>query len=235
MDTKTLQLISRFSLPPNSLGYCGRDSAPEKFKSCVIDNDCSSVAEEVKNFIVLYPYLKTISQLINKPLFSYEVSEAYWLGNAFLEEVDNSDYTILLEKFKEQGVPPWLIEELREDIPNRFIPTHLFQVLHVGVGRASGSVPYNIETINNCMIRWGRISGVTQNQIIVRLNSLEELNANKYQLVIKEEVVDSMPGFVKDLNVDSIVAIHWGQIVKSLSEKEVKDLSFWTSEVLDSL
>ena len=41
-----------------------------------------------------------------------------------------------------------MIDELRESPPKKFIPTHLFQVLHVGVGKASGSVEFNLETIN---------------------------------------------------------------------------------------
>jgi len=37
MEKKALQLIPGLSLPPNALGYCGKDSAPEKFKNCVIE------------------------------------------------------------------------------------------------------------------------------------------------------------------------------------------------------
>ena len=87
MDKKALQLISRFSLPPNALGYCGKDSAPEKFKRCVIEGKCAGLEKELKNFIVLHPYLKTISKITGKDLFSFQVAEAYWLGNNQLKKV----------------------------------------------------------------------------------------------------------------------------------------------------
>jgi hypothetical protein len=61
MDIKALQLEARFSLSPNSLGYCGKDSAEEKFKECIIQGKCKEVGEEVKHFIVLYPYLETLA------------------------------------------------------------------------------------------------------------------------------------------------------------------------------
>ena len=84
MDTAALQLESRFSLPPNSLGYCGKDTAPEKFKKCIILGECDGVEEEVSHFIVLYPYLKTLAKIMNLLELSYPVVEGYWLGNNYL-------------------------------------------------------------------------------------------------------------------------------------------------------
>ncbi|MBN2016234.1 hypothetical protein JW766_05395, partial [Candidatus Dojkabacteria bacterium] len=66
MDKKALQLTSRFALPPNSLGYCGKDTAPEKFKKCIIKNDCLGVKSEIERFIVLNPYLETIAKITGK-------------------------------------------------------------------------------------------------------------------------------------------------------------------------
>lgn len=234
MKLKTLQFTSRFSLPPNSLGYCGKDTAPEKFKSCVIDGDCESVEKEIENFIVLNPYLKTISEVINETKFSYEVSEAYWIGNDKLKKFKNKDYSTLLRNFAEQGVPEWLINDLDKDKPKNFIPTHLFQVLHVGVGRASGAVPYNIKTINNCMIRWGKVKEINKDNFKVSLNSLED-KKKKYQLKKMEEMVRAIPGFVPNLSIGDFVAVHWKQIIKKLTNEEVEKLSFWTKKVLRSL
>jgi len=231
MDTKALQFASRFSLPPNSLGYCGKDSAPEKFKSCVIDRKCVGVSKELKEFIVLHPYLKTLSEIIGQDTFSYKVVEAYWLGNNELKKVKAKDYEILLKNFKKQGVPSWLIEELSQKPPKVFIPTHLFQILHVGVGRASGSVPYNLKSINNCMIRWGKVKKIVDGKVIVRLNSLKKVKG-KYKLVVKEEKLLVVPGFTPKLKVDDVVCAHWGQITKILDKREIKKLVYWTREVL---
>jgi hypothetical protein len=234
MDTKALQLNSRFALPPNSLGYCGKDSAPEKFKSCVTKGDCKSAADEFKHFIVLWPYLKTISKITELPKLSYQAVESYWLGNDSLKKAKNKDYPILLGNFAKQGVPKWLVEELKSKKPSKFIPTHLFQVLHVGVGRASGSVPYNIETINNCMVRWGKVTKMGKTQVMVELNSLKKVGKS-FRLTKLEEKASLVPDFVPDLKLGETVIVHWKQMIKRLEQSEIEKIAYWTKEVLQAL
>ena len=183
MDIKALQLEARFSLPPNSLGYCGKDSAAEKFKECIIHGKCKDVEEELKHFIVLYPYLETIAEIANLPVFSYEVIESYWIGSDLLKKVKPEDYDLLLKNFKKQGVPDSFIKELQQKPPKVFIPNHLFQVLHVGVGRASGAVPFNLKSINNCMIRWGEVVKLIDGKAIINLHSLHRFNPSQPPLI----------------------------------------------------
>jgi hypothetical protein len=234
MDKKALQLASRFSLPPNSLGYCGRGSATEKFKACFIKGDCADVGLEIEKFIVLHPYLKTISQITNLPKFSYQVVECFWLGNKLINQAKVSDYDNLLENFLEQGVPSWLVEELKEKRPKRFLPFHLFQVLHVGVGRASGSVPFNMEAVNNCMIRWGEVLKIGREDLTVKINSLKKTK-DHYKLVQKEENFSYHPDFLKGIKPGDTLAVHWQQPIKILTEKEKENLTYWTKETLESL
>lgn len=234
MDVKALQLNSRFSLPPNSLGYCGRGSAPEKFKACVIEGKCKNVEDEIKSFIVLHPYLRTISKITGRPKFSYKVIESYWLGNDLLLKARNKDYQTLLKYFEKQGVPKWFVEELKKKKPKKFIPTHLFQVLHVGVGKASGSVPYNLETINNCMVRWGRVVRVNGSSAKVELNSLKKKHGLFY-LTKTKETVPFIPGFIKGIKAGDTVTVHWKQINKILTIEELENLKYWTDRVLLSI
>lgn len=234
MDKKALQLAARFALPPNSLGYCGHDSAPEKFKACVIHGQCDGVEDEIKKFIVLNPYLKTIATITNKSPFSYEVVESYCIGNEELNKTEPKHFEILLQNFAEQGVPPWLIDELRQRPPKVFIPTHLFQVLFVGVGRASGSVPYNIETINNCMVRWGAVKNISVEGITIELNSLAK-EASGYTLTKTTETLPVIPEFIENLKQGDVVTAHWKQIIKKLTSEEIEKISYWTNRVIESL
>lgn len=234
MDIDALQLACRFALPPNSLGYCGQDSAPEKFKRCVISNECEGVEEEISKFIVFYPYLKTISEITNLPVFSYKVIESYCLGNELLRKVKSHHYEILLKNFAEQGVPDWLIQELRQKPPKLFIPHHLFQVLHVGVGRASGAVPFNTDTINQCMIRWGKVRKIAENEATIELNSLKETGQG-YELTMSQETHPIIPEFVPDLRIGDTVAVHWKQVIKKLTPDEEKNLTYWTKKTLKVL
>jgi len=237
MDIEALKLTARFSMSPNHLGYCGLDSAESKFRKCIIEGKNEGIEEEVKHFIVLNPYLETISKIIKKNKFDYEVAESYWLGNEELNKVKLKDYDLLLESFSKQGVPEWLIEELKNKRPKKFIPTHLFQVLHVGVGRASGSVPFNIQTINNCIVRWGRVLGknkikkTKEKTLMIELNSLEE-KRGKYKLKITEERVEIDESLNPGVTVGDMVAVHWGRVAKKLTQDEAEKLEYWTKEVL---
>lgn len=233
MDTKALQLASRFALPPNSLGYCGKNTAPEKFKNCAITGACDGVENEISKFIVLYPYLKTLSQITKLPIFSKKIIEAYWFGNDELKKTNLEHYKILLANFKKQEVPDWLIDELKEKKPKKFIPNHLFQILHVGVGRASGSVPYNLDSINNCMIRWGKVRKISGKKMGVVLNSLK-IVGKEYKLVLIRLVLPLNKTFLGPVKVGDTVAVHWNQVVKILTKTEESKLSLYTRAVLDS-
>ena len=246
MDIRALKLTSRFALPPNSLGYCGKNTAPEKFKKCAVSGICDGVEEEIGKFIVLCPYIKTIASITGLPLFSHKVMEAYWLGNDELKRARPKHYKLLLKNFKKQGVPEWLVKELVEKEPKKFIPTHLFQVLHVGVGRASGSVPFSLESIKNCMIRWGKVKKIKGTKMEIDLSSIkpfsprhsevhEPKNLVPYELTIEMKTLTFSRKFLGEIKVGDAVAVHWGQVVKILTEQETKKLAYWTNAVLKSL
>lgn len=234
MNKKALQLASRFCLPPNSLGYCGKNTAVSKFKKCIINGDCENVEEEVGKFIVLHPYLKTISQITGLPKFSYKVIESYWIGNDLLKKTKLEHYDLLLKNFKKQGVPDFFLEELKQKFPKKFIPNHLFQVLHIGVGKASGAVPFNLESINNCMIRWGKVKKIKNNQATIILNSIEQ-DKTVYKLTIKNGDVLFDKKIVENLKVGKSVAVHWNMIIKILTKNEEKDVIYWTNKILESI
>jgi len=227
---KALQLGSRFSFSPNALGYCGLQSAGKKLKECIEKDECKDVEKELKNFITLHPYLQVLEKIIGKPRFSYETTEAYWLGNDLLKRAKPKDYLLLLKYFGKQGVPDFFIKELEVKKPKFFIPNHLFQVLHVGVGKASSAVPFNIKSINNCMIRWGKVEKITGQKAIVKLNSLKKTK-NKYSLIKLKETIGFKKWLTKDLKIGNVVAAHWGLVVKVLTKKEEGNLKFWTQQV----
>ena len=248
MQSVALNMACRFSLPPNSLGYCGQNSAPEKFKKYVVDGgsagDRQEIQQELEKFIVLNPYLETLATITDKSKFSRQVIEAYWLGNDKLKKAKSRDYLLLLDNFVKQGVPSWFVEELRAKEPKNYIPHHLFQVLHVGVGRTSGSVPFNLASINNCMIRWGKVTRIKGDKVEADLSSLDgkigdgitsDGSVRGLKLVQKICQAVFLPDFLPKLKLDDVVAVHWGQAVKILSPKEVIQLDFWTREVLNSL
>jgi hypothetical protein len=234
MDTPALQLASRFAYSPNAKGYCGKDSAPAKFIKCITTGECETIESEFTHFIALHPYLKTIATITNQPLGSYPVIESYWIGNDELYKAKLDDYQILLDNFKAQGIPNFLHQELSERWPKVFIPHHLFQILHVGVGRASGSVPYNLESINNCMIRWGNVISSEDNNIKVEVQSLKH-RGEKYARTTTQLTLPLDTNFVPEVKVGDIVAVHWNHVAKILTSIEVANLTHWTDKILEEL
>jgi hypothetical protein len=233
-NPEAVQLLSRYSLPPNSLGYCGKGSATEKFKECIINNNCEDIEKEIEHFIVLHPYLKTISEITGKSKFDYKVAECFWIGNDLINEAKPEHYELLLKNFLIQGVPESFVNDLRQKQPQQFIPFHLFQVLHVGVGKSSGAVPFNLDSINNCMIRWGKISEITENNLKASFASLM-MQDEKYVLTSKEETFEFNPKILPNLKTDDNVSVHWGVVNKILTEKEVENLKYWSQKTLDTL
>lgn len=242
MDTRALQFESRFSFAPNSLHYCGRPSANQAFTDCLLTGQCNQVAEEVKHFIVLWPYLKTIGEATGLDPLSYKVIEAYWFGNSLLKKIKPEHYQLLLKNLKAQGVPQFLIDEIKTKIPKQFVPIHLFNILHVGVGRASNAVPFNLESINHCMIRWGKITTIDQEKHLatLKLNSLAQtknssLNPKPYTLYPKIETHPYHPQWFKTLHVGQTACVHWKLVCKVLTTREEANLTNWTATLINSL
>jgi hypothetical protein len=237
MDIKALQLCSRFSYTPNKLGFCGLSSANKVFKECILNNKCDKVEMELSHFKALYPYLQTIEQVTGKPMFSYEAVKAYWLGNDLLKQFKSEHYQILIDNLQKKGLPDFFIDKIAKKKPKVFIPFHLFNILHIGVGQITGSVPFNLSSINNCMIRWGKIKlKVKREKLKVDLYSLEK-SSSRYKLVKKEEMVKFDPIMVGDLKISDEVLVHWGWVVEKVkSEKlKVKSLKQWTEYLIKSL
>lgn len=179
-------------------------------------------------FNALYPYLKTIAQITGKPVFSYEVAEGYWLGNNLLKKAKPEDYDLLLKYFQEQGIPNFQLEKMRENKPKLFIPFHLTRVLD--------GFPQDLDSINNCMIKWGSVYKIKENTVYVKLCSLTN-NNKTYQLVsdIKVKPLEFDPKFVPGLKISDTVAVHWNKVAKVITEEEVRNLTYWTNQVLTSL
>ncbi len=220
MDTKALQLASRFALAPNALGFCGKQSAPAKLAHCISSGNCADVAEELKHFRTLWPYLLTIAEISGREPLSHSVVEAYWLGNSILRKARPRHFDTLLQHLANQGVPKEEIERMRRDAPKAFIPFHLWQVLLAG--------SHNTEQINQCMVRWGKVLEVHQSTVVVDLWVLAETN----RLERRETTLKFKSSLVPNLRVGDTIATHWGWVSKTLTQQEARHLSFWTRRVL---
>ena len=118
----------------------------------------------------MFPYLRLIAyeNNISDPL-DRRVVEAYWIGNELLENVSMKQlYRWLLE---EQGLKKKFtrrdLELVVGKIPQGAKVHHSFHVFNIfRHARWSGAVRV-LETMNNCMISWGKIKAKESNTIKV--------------------------------------------------------------------
>lgn len=234
--TKALQLLSRFSSPPNHFGYCGLDTASQAFARCITTGDCQGVAPEISHFKGLYPYLQTIGQVTGKHYLDYHVIKAYWIGGDLLKQFKPKHYQILIKHLENQGLPDFFIAEVAANKPKAFIPLHLFNVIHIGVGKITGSVETNLENVNHCMVRWGSITKLDSktHTLTAKLRSLTKTNHKLFAISNKLTKVSYNPAFLTP-KVGDTVAVHWKSATKILTVKEEKNLSHWTKTLITSL
>lgn len=232
-----VRLATLFSYMPNKLQYCGPGDVSAVFCDYLKTNaNKNKVKSLLTRFEALYPYLEVISKKNNKDLFDYEVVEAYWLGNK-LAELDKKAAVNLIEMLTKRGLVESLAKELIkkiEDLDAETIPlTHLFNVIFVGVGAVTQSVPTIIENMEKCRISWGKICEIQDSSLIVEHNKLKK-QGNKYFIAenIEKKKVDYDNNFFDDLKIGDEVAIHWDLAVKKLDSRELADLKNYTQKVI---
>ncbi|MEI7604101.1 MAG: DUF6390 family protein [bacterium] len=237
MDDSGLKLCAYFAGKPNAMHYCGTDSAINSISDCIVSGNCSSLREEYSHFKALYAYLKLYGEKFGLDYFDKKIIEAYWIGNELLEQFDRNDFFTLLDNLESNGAPKLFIYEQREKFEKvnvRFIPHHAFNVTFIGVGNVTGSVEYNIENINNCLIRYGNISNIDddkvtvntykyqiENTILIRKNCEEELGLNKT--------------FFPYVKIGDSVAFHWKDLCNILNDDEKSRLDEYETTIMNDL
>lgn len=238
VTTKSKQLVSRFAFKPNQLHYCGADSANKKMYRCITEGKCKNIGQEIKTFMALYPYLNTISTVHKLSLLDERVVEAYILGNTLLNKFTSDDFETHLGYFETQGVPKFFTDELRDKFHNSqmpFIPHHSFNVLFVGVGNVTGAVKYNIDNINNCLIRWGTVVSQHEKKNKIHLKTFKLIVTESiFEAVEVDEEVSYLPEIFPDISVGDSIAMHWRDAMIVLNKTQTKQLETYTNKVIDS-
>lgn len=227
-----LKLIAKYALPPNRLGYCGKESATQAFSNYILkESNAKAVKEEIKKFQGLYAYLDVISKATKQPAFSYEVGEAYFIGNKLLDKIDR-DYVIqLIRKLQERGLPESIAHKKIFDLPKRQLYLHhSFNVLYIGVGNVTGSVSFTVENINNCLVLPAKVIKIKKDKVEVLVSFLDE--DLEWKSPEKKEVAYTKE-FIPNLKEGNIVSIHWNQAVDILKPKQAENLKHYTEENLN--
>ncbi len=234
---KGLELGARFSSITNRLRYCGPKDAYVDFYKLLRGKkyDREKIREHFKKYEGLYVYLDIISKKYNKDLLDYNVIESYWLGNKFLDNFTRKNFIDIINGLVKRGLPKNYAEDAIKRLPDGMNPHHSFNVLFVGVGRTSGTVPTNIMTMNKCIVSIGEILKITKRQLLVNVPLLSVVDGKLVFLKPTIEYVEYIKDFLPGLKIHDKIAMHWDFACKILTEKEEDNLKRYTKKNIDVL
>ena len=229
-------LFARFAYGPNRLGYCGPDAVEELFSEGTSRGDDRALRELARGFEGAWPYLELIARSngMADPL-DRRVVEAYWLGSPLLDAVDPAMFAAsLATRFRPRLRPEgwrWMAGKPAAGA----VPVHAFHVLdvfpRVGLLR-SGAIDKELEVMDSCRVRWGRVIERDGDWLVVNAVPLV-MSCGKLTLgAPRPELVQAWrdgAGFVDDVMVGDVIAIHWSWACDRLSADQLTRLVNWTS------
>ncbi|MEK6917150.1 MAG: DUF6390 family protein [Nanoarchaeota archaeon] len=220
----SIELVARYSFITNKLRYCGPEESYLKFLE-YIKNPNEKLANEIKSYIKrfegLYPYLQLIAKKHGLDEFDYKVMEAYWLGNELLDKFTETDLKEIIFTLTKRGLPKSYAEKLTKNIPSGMLPHHSFNVIYVGVGKVTGSVKFNLENINNCLIRPGKVVKSKEKTAIIQHRPYRY---DKGKLELGNPIEEEFDNQFNSLKKGDTVSIHWKFIVDKLTEEQYSNL-----------
>ena len=224
-------LFGRYAFPPNRLGYCGPDDHVALLQYVSEKRTERGLVELEKRFSGAYPYLQLIAQAnrIADP-FDRRVVDAYWIGNACLEQVGAAEFhNSLHERFRDRmnaRTFGWL--ETKLALGAR--PHHNFHVFDV-YARAGlmndRAAPILLETMDSCRISWGRVQAIEGPELIVERSALAlrdgkiVLGESCIRRVLRQ--IDGL-GFADDARPGDQVSIHWNWACEVLKPDALRRL-----------
>jgi hypothetical protein len=228
-------LFLRYAFMPNHLGYCGGNEPLTLLEYGVAAKVDQGLIELERQFEGAFPYLQLIAAAngIADPL-ARSVVEAYWIGNELLDRVDiRRMHDSLEERFRARTDAkewPWL----EAKAPAGARPHHSFHVFdifpRVGLMR-SGVADQVVETMQNCLIRWGRVCEPIGASLVVAAPGLRLVHGQLELTEPRPEVVmrsHDGQGFVDEAHEGDWVALHWGWACDMLSMEQQARLERYT-------
>lgn len=227
---------ARYAFMPNKLSFCGPDKNRDLFYYCQNQETDQGLNFILKEFQVLYPYLKFIARAnqIRDP-FDERIVEAYWLGNQFLENVSKSAlYNHLIDEQQlKKKLNKRLLEKVVDKIPLGAKPHHSFHVLSVWKRTGHLDVMHTLNSMDLCRISWGRIKKISRPYLIVEYQPLVlENNQLKLGQLTEQKVLGEIndSGFLKKPQIDQWISFHWNFACEILNNQQVANLKKYTQE-----
>jgi Family of unknown function (DUF6390) len=224
-------LAARFSFMPNRLRYCGPEENRAMLDYLAEEYSDRGLEQILSRFAGAFPYYACIAATNGMPdPFDPRVTEAYWIGNELLEQVELVDLYRYLERFSGR-FPAQLLRSLLRQVPAGTRPHHNFHVFSMPVRTGHQENPYSLETMDECRVSWGRVVAIDGDHLLVERQPLrfagEDLTLGQPE---PRSVFRRFDGkaVVTDISPGDVVAIHWGCACQKLTTKQLRYLTHYT-------
>jgi len=250
MDKQGLLLCAKYAAAPNFFNYCGPDknqSLIDHLKDNLADKEITHLLSE---FETLYPYLTMIAYENEvKDPFDKKVVEAYWIGNNYLNNLLPKNYLSLLEEKLQliKKIDRKSFVDIKKKVFSlKFLPHHNFHVINIF---KNNQLNKNIvKTMDECRINYGRIQNSSRlnrdkmqnynskiKNIFVKTKQLtiSDKQLSLKQFILKEIKLDYKNKiFLHNLHVGDWVSFHWGMVCDKLTDRQVKNLEYYTQKAI---
>jgi len=227
-------LWARYSFSPNRLKYCGPNANLDLFERAAGKINDKKIREILADFEAAFPYIEFIAHenKIADP-FDMRAVEAYWLGNDLLTHVRiNHFFQFLKEHFCKRAGNK-IFEEIAGNLPKGAKPYHAFHVLEIyrrlGTLRGINTGPV-LETINNCLITWGKITDVKNDILEVEYRPIILQKKLMFGKLQKKNISYKFRNktLLNNPQIGDWVSIHWNWACDVLDQRQLKNLQKWT-------
>jgi hypothetical protein len=227
-------LFVRYAYPPNALGYCGPPDSGVLQAYGRTGRTDQELVRVARSFTGAWPYLELIADRsgVGDPL-DRRVVEAYWVGNRLLDAAG------LARAAGSAGGPTrpgldLLIGGLAATILDRGVAHHSFHVLcaypWAGLLHDRRMADQALRVLDQCRIRWGRVTAVRGDEYGVRSRPLT-WDGRRLDLGRPETQTVTAP--FTGAAVGDWVSLHWHWVCDRLSERQVRALRTYTRRHLD--
>lgn len=226
-------LHARHALQPNSLGYCGPDENGRILEHLHTSSVSDDLTSTLMKFEAAYPFVRMIAKSTGRQPFDKEVTEAYWIGNPLLDQVEPSDFF----QFAHQGLGKRMkkpeARSIFRDLGHLAKPHHTFYVL--GMFARSNIKTANrgklVELMDSCRVSWARVLEVKQKTLVVERrplalqdDRLSVAGAEKREVHYDSEI----PPF-STVKRGDWVSLHWNFASEKLTKYQLKNLVSYTN------
>lgn len=235
MSLYGLAICSRYSYPPNSLSLCGPDKKNDLQWYAANQKTDKGTLEILSQFSTLFPYLSLIAQQnkLSDP-FDPKVVEAYWLGNNLLYQIPLSRFAVHLSDsiMLKKKLPGKELETIFTKLTQGGLPHHSFHVLNIYKRTGQLDINHTVETMDACIINWGKIVKINLGSIIVMTKPLRFIGDKLvFDKPIMRKIIsqgDKDLSFSK-LKINDWVSYHWGYFCHKLTRQQFNNLIYYTN------